>query len=848
MANTKAITLVTVTARTDYIFTYEHNKKFLFLDEDQDYAADSFTDVPPSLGESAERRTPGRQTRSPPSLRITTCDAHRAKHPQSGFVFGTDAEKCDILLDGDYDSTISRTQFAIKGNWKTGILLIKNLSFQGTDVRCNELGKLNLRSTRILPLSDELQIRVGPLDLKIECPDHRRLMKEDWKIYCNEMNEMQSKDPSLANLNLESAPKTTNTPQEPNYRIGEKIGSGGFGTVFEATNIVDGNMYAAKLAHVDDTFKKEVESLKKISHNHIVKFEHVWRRKKETSPMLIMELVECGDLQTVNKAHPLTSDELREGLRQLFTALAYVHGLGITHRDIKPANILVQSRNPLHLKLTDFGLASISDNLQTRCGTPLYSAPEIFGASNENYCNKVDIWSIGMVALELFHGIPGERYNENRSYEWPATVASYLGALESCPTVRFISSLLQDDPSKRPTAMNTLEHPFFTAPLQSIAALHNRLGIFGRPGGTLDEQYHQDSSPLYNDTVKITAVHDGQENTLTWTTQIHVSSPNHPTRHSRNEATSDSSSGDQDSTVLFKHPDFFRNPFDVGSEVEKILAQDTTANTAEATTTGRTNPSVKEHEQSQLPNYDLTAIPRTSQRLTTQAPSLAQPANANGLGNDGDVVPNDQNDYYAGLSDNRIFCLQAATEANASQSPGYNAGDRTISHLGVGPHINHSPHWHFEPASSISTNCLQEFYNDPSKGCGIIDNEPRDSITCRGNDIQVEAHPSEASQHLDTRLTIHNLGDISYILIQRQPVSIRISDNYLNAKELFEAAGLDDRGRRHYMRPLKARDAVSVDNGVELLSPFRKTSLPIWKGAFTTKPIPTKHAEQQQAR
>lgn len=68
--------------------------------------------------------------------------------------------------------------------------------------------------------------------------------------------------------------------------------------------------------------------------------------------------------------------------RQICSALQYLHECDITHRDIKPENILVQSHDPLTVKLSDFGLSKrITNNdayLKTFCGTILYCAPEIY--------------------------------------------------------------------------------------------------------------------------------------------------------------------------------------------------------------------------------------------------------------------------------------------------------------------------------------------------------------------------------------------------------------------------------------------------------------------------------------
>lgn len=180
-----------------------------------------------------------------------------------GFVFGSDANICDIVLDQNCIGGISRKQFAITGNWKTGILLIRNLSDQGTDIDCVELGKIKLSSQRILPISEDLRIEIASIMIRIRCPDHRYMRKRDWKAYCK---KMQLRVPGLEQLNLKSVMKTTKTPREPNYRIGRQIGRGACGRVYEVANIIDGKIYAAKQIDMVDTFRKEEGALRNLAH------------------------------------------------------------------------------------------------------------------------------------------------------------------------------------------------------------------------------------------------------------------------------------------------------------------------------------------------------------------------------------------------------------------------------------------------------------------------------------------------------------------------------------------------------------------------------------------------------
>ena len=103
-------------------------------------------------------------------------------------------------------------------------------------------------------------------------------------------------------------------------------------------------------------------------------------------------------------------------LCQGLSALKDLHGRKdpIVHRDIKPANILLQCRNPLYIKLADFGLSRAQVDLTTMCGTPIYLAPEVWGG--KKYTPVVDIWSLGVVAFEGAYDLPA--YDGYRGRTW----------------------------------------------------------------------------------------------------------------------------------------------------------------------------------------------------------------------------------------------------------------------------------------------------------------------------------------------------------------------------------------------------------------------------------------------
>ena len=107
--------------------------------------------------------------------------------------------------------------------------------------------------------------------------------------------------------------------------------------------------------------------------------------------------------------------EASEVVRDLASAIAYLHSIGVVHRDLKPENILYSSPHPdAVIKVTDFGLAKRSERdkgyMTTACGTPGYVAPEVL--KGEPYDKSVDLWSLGVILYILLCGFP-PFYSEN---------------------------------------------------------------------------------------------------------------------------------------------------------------------------------------------------------------------------------------------------------------------------------------------------------------------------------------------------------------------------------------------------------------------------------------------------
>ena len=164
-------------------------------------------------------------------------------------------------------------------------------------------------------------------------------------------------------------------------------------------------------------------------------------------PRLVLEYVPFGSLEGLE----LSLEESMTVLCQGLSALADLHGreVPIVHRDIKPGNILLQSVDPLHIKLTDFGLLRASNDLTTLCGTPLYLAPEVF--KKRSYTPAVDIWSLGVVAFECACDLPDSR--GYRGIDWCEMLVDQVNDWENGDLIDLLSSaMIVMDPKLRRSA------------------------------------------------------------------------------------------------------------------------------------------------------------------------------------------------------------------------------------------------------------------------------------------------------------------------------------------------------------------------------------------------------------
>ena len=205
------------------------------------------------------------------------------------------------------------------------------------------------------------------------------------------------------------------------FRIGRMIGSGGMGEVYEAEDLMVGQMIALKTIRVDQAgdpeqavrFRRELLISRNLAHRNVCKvfeYDDIDRGEKGRLRIYTMELLRGETLaQRLASVGRLDPNAALAILEQVAAGLEEVHRSGIIHRDLKPSNIFLvrESDGRDRVVVMDFGLArNLTDNdlRQTRTGmvmgTRLYMAPEM-GKSVGVYS---DVYSFGVVALEIVTG------------------------------------------------------------------------------------------------------------------------------------------------------------------------------------------------------------------------------------------------------------------------------------------------------------------------------------------------------------------------------------------------------------------------------------------------------------
>ena len=264
------------------------------------------------------------------------------------------------------------------------------------------------------------------------------------------------------------------------YTKEKLIGQGASGQVFVGRHKTDGSVVAVKMMDMAVQPKKEsiineILVLKDARHPNVVNFVDAFF--ENNCLFVVMEYMEGGSLTDLIDAGEIPEPQIATILLEVLRGLKHLHAKNIIHRDIKSDNILLGRDG--QVKLTDFGfcakLASANAKRATMVGTPYWMAPEI--VKQQKYDNLVDIWSLGIMTIEMVDGEPPYLNEEPLK-------ALYLIATHGQPELQdagvasdqlqdFLDACLATDVSARADADELLEHPFLkqAGPIKDLVPL-----------------------------------------------------------------------------------------------------------------------------------------------------------------------------------------------------------------------------------------------------------------------------------------------------------------------------------------------------------------------------------------
>ncbi|MEV5511989.1 serine/threonine-protein kinase [Streptomyces flaveolus] len=245
------------------------------------------------------------------------------------------------------------------------------------------------------------------------------------------------------------------------YRLHERLGRGGMGIVWRATDQLLGRQVAVKALPRDETLSaaearrrrgrtlREARAVAQLRHPHVIVVHDVV--EDDERAYMVMEFVEGGSLADRVRDHgPVDAAEAARIGVALLGALRTAHAAGILHRDVKPSNVLVAEDG--RVVLTDFGVAQVAGattltETGSFVGSPEYTAPERMSGAGTG--PESDLWSLGVLLCAVLSGA-SPFHRDSLGGVLHAVVSEEIRPpAQAAPILPVVRGLLERDPGRR---------------------------------------------------------------------------------------------------------------------------------------------------------------------------------------------------------------------------------------------------------------------------------------------------------------------------------------------------------------------------------------------------------------
>ncbi|MFF4564498.1 protein kinase [Streptomyces sp. NPDC001435] len=246
------------------------------------------------------------------------------------------------------------------------------------------------------------------------------------------------------------------------YRLEARIGRGGMGVVWRATDQLLGRRVAVKELAQDDSLSdddarrhrdrtlREARAVAQLRHSHIIVVHDVV--EDDERPYIVMEVIDGGSLaDRVSARGPVDAAEAARIGIDLLSALRTAHAAGVLHRDIKPANVLVEAGTD-RVVLTDFGIAQVAGattltETGSFVGSPEYTAPERMSGVRTG--PESDLWSLGALLCAVLSGESPFRRDSLGGILHAVVAGEIRPPAQAEPLLPVVRGLLERDPDRR---------------------------------------------------------------------------------------------------------------------------------------------------------------------------------------------------------------------------------------------------------------------------------------------------------------------------------------------------------------------------------------------------------------